>query len=90
MLHFVVALQLLNTNHTLYNAVKKAEQDGHLLTEEARRAALHFRIDFEKGGIHLPSGIYPFHLQLCTSIKFPCLGSNMQTSASYCSKIRPS
>ncbi|MBA0651947.1 hypothetical protein Goklo_019237, partial [Gossypium klotzschianum] len=46
----------LNTNHTLYNAVKKAEQDGHLLTEEARRAALHLRIDFEKGGIHLPSG----------------------------------
>ncbi|MBA0831065.1 hypothetical protein Goarm_015555, partial [Gossypium armourianum] len=56
LLHFVVALQFLNTNHTLYNAVKKAEQDGHLLTEEARRAALHLRIDFEKGGIHLPSG----------------------------------
>ncbi|XWS61019.1 hypothetical protein CRYUN_Cryun07bG0089800 [Craigia yunnanensis] len=49
-------LHFLNTNHTLYNAVKKAEQDGHLLTEEARRAALHLRIDFEKGGIHLPSG----------------------------------
>nr|KJB39354.1 hypothetical protein B456_007G008100 [Gossypium raimondii] len=51
-----VYLHFLNTNHTLYNAVKKAEQDGHLLTEEARRAALHLRIDFEKGGIHLPSG----------------------------------
>ncbi|XP_022736713.1 mitochondrial intermediate peptidase, mitochondrial isoform X2 [Durio zibethinus] len=49
-------LHFLNTNHTLYNAVKKAEQDGHLLTEEAHRAALHLRIDFEKGGIHLPSG----------------------------------
>ncbi|TYH41646.1 hypothetical protein ES332_D11G007500v1 [Gossypium tomentosum] len=51
-----VYLHFLNTNHTLYNAVKKAEQDGHLLTEEARRAALHLHIDFEKGGIHLPSG----------------------------------
>ncbi|TYI53485.1 hypothetical protein E1A91_D11G007400v1 [Gossypium mustelinum] len=51
-----VYLHFLNTNHTLYNAVKKAEQDGHLLTEEARRTALHLRIDFEKGGIHLPSG----------------------------------
>ncbi|XWS37697.1 hypothetical protein CRYUN_Cryun19dG0067300 [Craigia yunnanensis] len=49
-------LHFLNTNHTLYNAVKKAEQDGHLLTEEARRAAHYLRIDFEKGGIHLPSG----------------------------------
>ncbi|KAA3476005.1 putative mitochondrial intermediate peptidase, mitochondrial isoform X2 [Gossypium australe] len=49
-------INYLNTNHTLYNAVKKAEQDGHLLPEEARRAALHLRIDFEKGGIHLPSG----------------------------------
>ncbi|KAG4118310.1 hypothetical protein ERO13_D11G010266v2 [Gossypium hirsutum] len=49
-------INFLNTNHTLYNAVKKAEQDGHLLTEEARRAALHLHIDFEKGGIHLPSG----------------------------------
>ncbi|TYG43331.1 hypothetical protein ES288_D11G007900v1 [Gossypium darwinii] len=51
-----VYLHFLNTNHTLYNAVKKAEQDGHLLTEEARRAALHLHIDFEKGGIHLPCG----------------------------------
>ncbi|OMO85833.1 Peptidase M3A/M3B [Corchorus capsularis] len=49
-------LHFLNTNHTLYNVVKKAEQDGHLLTEEARRAAQYLRIDFEKGGIHLPSG----------------------------------
>ncbi|XVE64095.1 hypothetical protein DITRI_Ditri07aG0073800 [Diplodiscus trichospermus] len=49
-------LHFLNTNHTLYNAVKKAELDGQLLTEEARRAAHYLRIDFEKGGIHLPSG----------------------------------
>ncbi|WRX17353.1 Peptidase M3A/M3B catalytic domain - like 3 [Theobroma cacao] len=55
-LFLLLSLQFLNTNHTLYNAVKKAEQDGHLLTEEACRAAHYFRIDFEKGGIHLPSG----------------------------------
>ncbi|KAE8694234.1 putative mitochondrial intermediate peptidase [Hibiscus syriacus] len=30
--------------------------DGNLLTAEAHRAAHHLRIDFEKGGIHLPSG----------------------------------
>ncbi|KAK4837791.1 hypothetical protein QYF36_008484 [Acer negundo] len=46
-------LHYLNTNHTLYDAVKKAEQDSHLLSKEARRAANHLRIDFEKGGIHL-------------------------------------
>ncbi|XP_020540649.1 mitochondrial intermediate peptidase, mitochondrial isoform X2 [Jatropha curcas] len=46
-------LHYLNTNHTLYAAVKKAEEDGHLLTKEAHRAAHHLRIDFEKGGIHL-------------------------------------
>uniref|UniRef100_A0A6N2NGG8 Peptidase M3A/M3B catalytic domain-containing protein n=1 Tax=Salix viminalis TaxID=40686 RepID=A0A6N2NGG8_SALVM len=44
----------LNTNHTLYAAVKRAEKDGHLLTKEAQRAANQLRIDFEKGGIHLP------------------------------------
>ncbi|XP_050225251.1 mitochondrial intermediate peptidase, mitochondrial isoform X2 [Mercurialis annua] len=48
-------LHFLNTNHTLYNAMKKAEQDEHLLTKEAHRAAHHLRIDFEKGGIHLSS-----------------------------------
>ncbi|TXG70716.1 hypothetical protein EZV62_005651 [Acer yangbiense] len=46
-------LHYLNTNHTLYDAVKKAEQDSHLLSKEAHRAANHLRIDFEKGGIHL-------------------------------------
>ncbi|KAF4372136.1 hypothetical protein F8388_000352 [Cannabis sativa] len=46
-------LHYLNTNHTLYDAVKKAEQESHLLTEEAQRAARYLRIDFERGGIHL-------------------------------------
>ncbi|KAJ8771406.1 hypothetical protein K2173_026583 [Erythroxylum novogranatense] len=48
-------LHYLNTNHKLYAAVKKAEQDGHLLSREAHRAAHHLRLDFEKGGIHLSS-----------------------------------
>ncbi|WCJ36511.1 Mitochondrial intermediate peptidase mitochondrial [Euphorbia peplus] len=48
-------LHYLNTNHTLYAAVKRAEQDGHLLTKEAHRTARYLRNDFEKGGIHLPS-----------------------------------
>ncbi|OQU76928.1 probable mitochondrial intermediate peptidase, mitochondrial isoform X2 [Sorghum bicolor] len=47
-------LQYLNTNTTLYNAILKAEGESVLLTEEARRAATTLRIDFEKGGIHLP------------------------------------
>lgn len=34
--------------------MKRAEKDGHLLTKEAHRAANQLRIDFEKGGIHLP------------------------------------
>ncbi|KAM1231890.1 hypothetical protein ACFX13_042515 [Malus domestica] len=46
-------LHFLNTNHTLYNAVKKAEQEGQLLTAEAQRVAHFLRLDFEKGGIHL-------------------------------------
>ncbi|GJM97635.1 hypothetical protein PR202_ga14575 [Eleusine coracana subsp. coracana] len=46
-------LQYLNTNTTLYNAILKAESEGALLTEEARRAATTLRVDFEKGGIHL-------------------------------------
>lgn len=51
-------LQYLNTNHTLYDVVKKAELDDHLLSKEAHRAANHLRSDFEKGGIHLCAGIY--------------------------------
>ncbi|XP_020589995.1 probable mitochondrial intermediate peptidase, mitochondrial isoform X2 [Phalaenopsis equestris] len=48
-------LHFLNTNHTLYNAVLIAEQVGSIQSEEARRAAHSLRVDFEKGGIHLPS-----------------------------------
>ncbi|XP_022941716.1 mitochondrial intermediate peptidase, mitochondrial isoform X1 [Cucurbita moschata] len=43
----------LNTNHTLYNAVKKAEREAHLLTREAHMAAHFLRVDFERAGIHL-------------------------------------
>ncbi|GMP24118.1 hypothetical protein CsSME_00001508 [Camellia sinensis var. sinensis] len=46
-------LHYLNTNHTLYNAVIKADKDGIFLSKEAQRAAHSLRIDFEKGGIHL-------------------------------------
>ncbi|XP_077235756.1 zincin-like metalloproteases family protein isoform X2 [Tasmannia lanceolata] len=46
-------LHFLNTNHTLYNAVKKTEEEGLPGTEEAQRAAHTLRIEFEKGGIHL-------------------------------------
>ncbi|XP_057476622.1 mitochondrial intermediate peptidase, mitochondrial isoform X2 [Actinidia eriantha] len=46
-------LHYLNTNHTLYNAVIKAEKEGHFLSKEAQRAAHSLRVDFEKGGIHL-------------------------------------
>ncbi|KAL0843971.1 hypothetical protein Bca101_017217 [Brassica carinata] len=53
----------LNTNHTLYAAVRKAEQDCNLLTEEASRTAHHLRMDFERGGIHLdPVSRIPRHL----------------------------
>ena len=41
-------------------AVVKAEQDSHLLNEEAQRVAHHLRLDLEKAGIHLPSGAYLF------------------------------
>ncbi|XXG75946.1 hypothetical protein AAC387_Pa08g0408 [Persea americana] len=46
-------LHFLNTNHDLYNAVLRAEREGHLQTKESRRAAHTLRVDFEKGGIHL-------------------------------------
>ncbi|XP_078174340.1 mitochondrial intermediate peptidase, mitochondrial-like [Carex rostrata] len=48
-------LQELNTNTTLYNVVFKSEWDCVLHSEEARRAAHTLRVDFEKGGIHLPT-----------------------------------
>ncbi|KAK6132192.1 hypothetical protein DH2020_034075 [Rehmannia glutinosa] len=43
----------LNSNPSLYHAIIRAEQNHHMLTEEAARAAHHLRIDLEKGGIHL-------------------------------------
>ncbi|KAL2227187.1 probable mitochondrial intermediate peptidase, mitochondrial isoform X1 [Sesamum indicum] len=46
-------LHYLNSNPSLYHAIVKAEQNNHMLTEEARRTARHLRIDLEKGGIHL-------------------------------------
>ncbi|KAL9254123.1 Mitochondrial intermediate peptidase, mitochondrial-like protein [Drosera capensis] len=46
-------LHFLNTNHILYKAVIKAEQEGDKLSAEAKRAASYLRLDFEKGGIHL-------------------------------------
>ncbi|PKA60678.1 mitochondrial intermediate peptidase [Apostasia shenzhenica] len=49
-------LQFLNTNHILYNAVLIAEREGLMQSEEAQRAAHSLRVDFEKGGIHLPRG----------------------------------
>ncbi|WVZ78856.1 hypothetical protein U9M48_026504 [Paspalum notatum var. saurae] len=57
-------LQYLNTNTTLYNAILKAEGESVLLTEEARRAAHTLRIDFEKGGIHLPKDKLEYANQL--------------------------
>ncbi|KAK9095424.1 hypothetical protein Scep_026893 [Stephania cephalantha] len=47
---------IINTDHNLYNAVKRAQRDGNLDTDEAKRAANSLRVDFEKGGIHLSSG----------------------------------
>ncbi|KAL1222217.1 Mitochondrial intermediate peptidase [Cardamine amara subsp. amara] len=46
-------LHNLNTNHTLYAALKKAEQDSNLLTKEASRTAQNLRMDLERSGIHL-------------------------------------
>lgn len=70
------SMQYLNTNTTLYNAILKAESEGVMLTEEARRAATTLRVDFEKGGIHLPKGwptrvilvLLVFHLSVAKSI----------------------
>lgn len=50
-------MQYLNTNHVLYDAVRKAEQEGNLLMDEAQRAARYLRVDFERGGIHLSAGM---------------------------------
>lgn len=53
----IIGIQYLNTNHTLYDAVLKADQDQTLTNEEAKRVARDLRIDFEKGGIHLCEGL---------------------------------
>ncbi|XP_052726528.1 mitochondrial intermediate peptidase, mitochondrial isoform X7 [Vigna angularis] len=49
-------LHYLNTNHDLYDAIKKAEQECHMLSEEAKRGVRNLRADFERGGINLCSG----------------------------------
>jgi hypothetical protein len=53
----MVACQYLNSHPVLYKAVVGVEESPDILTtEEARRAAKTLRMDFERGGIHLPSG----------------------------------
>lgn len=48
-------LQYLNSHAGLYKAVVDLEQSPNILTtDEARRAAKTLRMDFERGGIHLP------------------------------------
>nr|GMC94387.1 probable mitochondrial intermediate peptidase, mitochondrial isoform X1 [Ipomoea batatas] len=49
----------LNSNHSIYKAVLKAEQEGNSLTEEGKRAARFLRMDLENGGIHLSPGALP-------------------------------
>ncbi|XP_022637261.1 mitochondrial intermediate peptidase, mitochondrial isoform X2 [Vigna radiata var. radiata] len=49
-------LHYLNTNHDLYDAIKKAEQECNMLSEEAKRGVRNLRADFERGGINLCSG----------------------------------
>ncbi|WVY99314.1 hypothetical protein V8G54_025384 [Vigna mungo] len=49
-------LHHLNTNHDLYDAIKKAEQECNMLSEEAKRGVRNLRADFERGGINLCSG----------------------------------
>ncbi|KAL6530223.1 hypothetical protein OROHE_014576 [Orobanche hederae] len=46
-------VRFLNSNHSLYHAIIKAEKNHHILSDEAVRAARHLRSDMEKGGIHL-------------------------------------
>ncbi|CAM6092610.1 unnamed protein product [Calypogeia fissa] len=47
-------LQYLNSHQVLYKALVDVEQSNTLTTEEAQRAAKTLRVDFERGGIHLP------------------------------------
>jgi mitochondrial intermediate peptidase len=56
----------------LYNAILKAEREGTQLTDEALRAATTLRVDFEKGGIHLPKGC-PIEIYIVlSSLIFKC------------------
>ncbi|CAM9000890.1 unnamed protein product [Rhodiola kirilowii] len=65
-------LHYLNTNHTLYNAVIKAEENCKLLSDEAKRAAHFLRADFEKGGIHLCAEKLDRVNQLNVDISYLC------------------
>lgn len=47
-------VQALNTNTVLFDALVGAMEGGSLETEEAIRVASMLRMDFERGGIHLP------------------------------------
>ncbi|KAG5062273.1 hypothetical protein JHK85_003456 [Glycine max] len=49
----LTSVEYLNTNLDLYGPVKKAEQECHMLSEEAQRGVRNLRVDFERGGIHL-------------------------------------
>lgn len=55
----LLVVQYLNSNHSIYKAVLKAEQEGNSLTEEGKRAARFLRMDLENGGIHLSPGALP-------------------------------
>ncbi|KAI5411364.1 variant 2, Mitochondrial intermediate peptidase [Lathyrus oleraceus] len=46
-------LHYLNTSHDIYDAVKKAELECHMLSEETQRGIKSLRVDMERGGIHL-------------------------------------
>ena len=67
-------MQYLNTNHTLYDAVRKAEQENHLLKEEAQRAAHYLCVDFERGGIHLSVGMF---FLIVESYSFLCFADKL-------------
>ncbi|XP_051138147.1 mitochondrial intermediate peptidase, mitochondrial [Andrographis paniculata] len=69
-------LNYLNSNPSLYHAILKAEQNHNMLTEEARRAAHHLRIDLEKGGIHLSPEKLDRVNQLGVDILQLCRGFN--------------
>jgi mitochondrial intermediate peptidase len=56
----------------LYNAILKAEREGTQLTDEALRAATTLRVDFEKGGIHLPKGCPIEIYVVLSSLIFKC------------------